>query len=69
VFWHLACYDSRPVVTKKRSKFEHVTTKHLLRIIGPTDRKLFFSSTVVQIGDSRNTPFWKARWLEQLQKI
>jgi hypothetical protein len=38
--------------------------KHLLRITYPTNRKLFFSSTVVQIGDNRNTPFSEARWLQ-----
>jgi hypothetical protein len=29
----------------------------------PTDRALFFSSTYIQVGDGRNTPFWKAKWL------
>jgi hypothetical protein len=28
-----------------------------------TDRHLFFSSTWVQIGNGKTTPFWEARWL------
>jgi hypothetical protein len=35
----------------------------LLRIPDPTDRALFFSSTYIQVGDGRNTPFWEAKWL------
>jgi hypothetical protein len=38
--------------------------KHLLRITDHIDRNLFFSSTVVHIGDGRNTLFWEARWLQ-----
>jgi hypothetical protein len=28
-----------------------------------TDRALFFASTVISIGDGRNTPFWEGKWL------
>jgi hypothetical protein len=31
--------------------------KHLLRIIDKSDRALFFCSTIVQIGDGKNTLF------------
>jgi hypothetical protein len=27
------------------------------------NRQLFFSSTTVQIGDDKNTPFWETRWI------
>jgi hypothetical protein len=27
------------------------------------DRQLFFSFTIVQVGDGRDTPFWEARWI------
>jgi hypothetical protein len=29
----------------------------------PTDRALFFSSTYIQVGDGRNTPFWEDKWV------
>jgi hypothetical protein len=32
-------------------------------VTDPTDRQLFFSSTWVQIGDEKVTPFWEAKWL------
>jgi hypothetical protein len=37
--------------------------KHLLKISDLIDRQLFFCSTEVTVGDDKNTPFWKARWL------
>jgi hypothetical protein len=30
------------------------------------DRQLFFCSTIISIGDGRNTPFGEARWLDGL---
>jgi hypothetical protein len=32
----------------------------------PTNRQLFFCSTVITIGNGKNTPFWEARWLNGL---
>jgi hypothetical protein len=37
--------------------------KHLIKVKDSVDRQLFFSSTVVQVGDGRDTPFWEARWV------
>jgi hypothetical protein len=37
--------------------------KDLLRIHDQIDRALFFTSTVITIGDGKSTLFWKARWL------
>jgi hypothetical protein len=37
--------------------------RQLLKITDQADRDLFFSSTVVSIGDGKVTPFWEARWL------
>jgi hypothetical protein len=34
--------------------------KNVFKISDPTS---FFNSTYIQIGDRRNTPFWKAKWL------
>jgi hypothetical protein len=36
--------------------------KHLLKISDAIDRELFFNSTIMSVGNGRNTPFWKARW-------
>jgi hypothetical protein len=30
----------------------------------PGDRQLFFCSTVVDVGDGKDIPFWEARWLD-----
>jgi hypothetical protein len=38
--------------------------KKLLKIAGPIDRHLLFTSTWVQIGNGEATPFWEARWLD-----
>jgi hypothetical protein len=37
--------------------------RQLLKITDQADTDLFFSSTVVSIGDGKVTPFWEARWL------
>lgn len=37
--------------------------KNLLKHHDQTDRDLFFASTVVTIGNGKNTPFWEAAWL------
>jgi hypothetical protein len=37
--------------------------KHLLKITDQTDRSLFFTSTVMIVGDGKNTPFWESRRL------
>jgi hypothetical protein len=39
--------------------------KHLLKVKDPIDRSLFFSSTYMQVGDGKITPFWEARWLHE----
>jgi hypothetical protein len=36
----------------------------LLEFTDPTDRQLFFSSTVIQVRNGKSTPFWEARWLQ-----
>jgi hypothetical protein len=38
--------------------------KHLLKVTDPVDRQLFFSSTLISIGDGKNTPFWEAKCLD-----
>jgi hypothetical protein len=38
--------------------------KKLLRVSDAKDRHLFFSSTTIQIGKGKTTPFWKSRWLQ-----
>jgi hypothetical protein len=40
--------------------------KSLLRVTDKLDKHLFFCSTTIQIVDGKNTPFWKARWLQGL---
>jgi hypothetical protein len=40
--------------------------KKMLKISDPTDRQLFFCSTVMHVGDGNNTPFWESRWLNGL---
>jgi hypothetical protein len=37
--------------------------KHVLKHRERVDRALFFASTVIEIGDGQNTPFWESRWL------
>jgi hypothetical protein len=37
--------------------------KHMLQHHDSTDRALFFASTVITVGNGKNTPFWEARWL------
>jgi hypothetical protein len=37
--------------------------KNLVKMHDHVDRALFFSSTYIVIGDGKNTPFWKAKWL------
>jgi hypothetical protein len=34
---------------------------HLLKVFDKVDRHLFFSSTIVQVGDAKNTPVWESR--------
>jgi hypothetical protein len=39
----------------------------MLKISDPTDHhQLFFCSTVMHVGDGKNTPFWESRWLNGL---
>jgi hypothetical protein len=38
--------------------------KNLLKVTYPIDRQFFFSSTIIHIGDGKNTPFWEAKWLQ-----
>jgi hypothetical protein len=42
--------------------------KNLLKIIESTNRKLFFSSIVISIGDGMNTPFWEDGSMELLHE-
>jgi hypothetical protein len=35
--------------------------KKLVKFHDMTDRALFFASTVITVGDGKNTPFWEAR--------
>jgi hypothetical protein len=35
----------------------------LLKYRDKTDRTLFFASTLITVGNGRNTPFWEAKWL------
>jgi hypothetical protein len=37
--------------------------KNLLRHHDQTDRALFFTSTLITVGNGKNTPFWEAWWL------
>jgi hypothetical protein len=37
--------------------------KNLLKLQDKTDRAFFFASSVMRVGDGRNTPFWESRWL------
>jgi hypothetical protein len=37
--------------------------KHVLKHRERVDRALFFASTVIEIGDGQNTPFWESCWL------
>jgi hypothetical protein len=39
--------------------------KHLLKIHDPIDKELLFSSTFIQIGDDKCTPFWEEKWLQK----
>jgi hypothetical protein len=39
--------------------------KNLLKVTGKVDMQLFFTSTLIHIGDDRNTPFWEAKWLHE----
>jgi hypothetical protein len=34
-----------------------------LKLQDKTDRALFFASSVMRVGDGRNTPFWESLWL------
>lgn len=36
----------------------------LLKVVDKTERELFFASTVVKVGNGKQTPFWEARWLD-----
>jgi hypothetical protein len=38
----------------------------MLKIRDKTDRALFFTSTIVSLGNGRNTPFWEARWIKRV---
>jgi hypothetical protein len=37
--------------------------KHLLKVTDQVDKQFFFTSTSIQLGDGKLTPFWKANWL------
>jgi hypothetical protein len=37
--------------------------KNLFQITDTTDRSLFFSSTIIHIGNGKDNPFWEARWV------
>jgi hypothetical protein len=37
--------------------------KHLIKVFDHSDRQLFFSSTLIMVGNGRDTPFWEGRWL------
>jgi hypothetical protein len=39
--------------------------KNLLKVTDKVDRQLFFTSTLIHIGDGRNTPFSEAKWLHE----
>jgi hypothetical protein len=36
-----------------------------MKVQYPVDRAMFYNSTYILIGNSRNTPFWEARWLNE----
>jgi hypothetical protein len=38
--------------------------KHLLKVSHPADRKLFFCSTKMIIGNGKTTPFCESGWLQ-----
>jgi hypothetical protein len=38
--------------------------KEMLTISDQVDRKLFFCSTYVSLGNGHDTPFWEAMWLD-----
>jgi hypothetical protein len=38
--------------------------KNMIKVTYPTDRQLFFASTVIQVRNGKSTPFWEARWLQ-----
>jgi hypothetical protein len=40
--------------------------KHLLKVTDKKGRYLFFSSTIMIVGNGKNTLFWKSRWLNGL---
>jgi hypothetical protein len=37
--------------------------KNFLKSYDKIDSALFFASTVITVGNGKNTPFWEARWL------
>jgi hypothetical protein len=37
--------------------------KNLIKFHDKTDKALFFASTVINVGNGKNTPFWEGRWL------
>jgi hypothetical protein len=37
--------------------------KDFMQFQDKINRALFFASTVIVVGDGKNTPFWEARWL------
>jgi hypothetical protein len=37
--------------------------KKLMKVTDETDRHLFFSSTIISVGNGDDTPFWEAKWL------
>jgi hypothetical protein len=49
--WHNWDHNDRPL-------------KQLLQITDDTDRQLFFASTIIIVGDGKNTPFREARWID-----
>jgi hypothetical protein len=35
----------------------------MIKVVDPINRQLFFSSTWIQVGNGKTTPFWEAKWL------